>query len=120
MSKVKLWVGLVLLAAWLAACYGLRFSLMEDARWLDWCAAAGNSWACQLRSTLGLIIHWQVLAYGALACALPAVLIHSKVGRVLAVLGLFLATPALVLYTASLGAPALLLSALRLVRAPNA
>ena len=119
MNKVKLIIGVVLLAAWLGACYALRFTLMEDARWLDVCATTG-SWVCGVRSQLGLIIHWQLLAYAALACALPALLIKGKIGRTLAVLGLFLAAPALVLYTASLGAPALLLSALRWVRAEPA
>ncbi|MEX5364169.1 hypothetical protein WCE03_20325, partial [Pseudomonas guariconensis] len=60
---------LLLLSAWLAASYGVRYGLMEDARWVGLCSAAQGYWQCQARSLLGLGIHHQVLAWGALALA---------------------------------------------------
>jgi hypothetical protein len=46
--------------------------------------------------------------------------IPGRLGRSLAAIGLFFALPALVLYTASLAVFALVIAALRLVRAPRA
>jgi hypothetical protein len=71
MSRRFPWVLLLCLAVWLAACYGLRFAFMEDGQWVGVCAESAGIWQCQLRSALGLMIHWGVLAWLALV---PAVL----------------------------------------------
>lgn len=108
----------VSVALWLAACYGLRFALMEDDQWVGLCAEAAH-WECRLRSGLGMLIHFKVIAWSALAAAVPAFLLPGRNGWWLALLGLFLAILALVLYTASLAVFALVIAALRLVRAPQ-
>lgn len=110
---------LLLLSLWLAACYGLRFAFMEDSQWVGICAEAAGRWECQLRSGLGLIIHWRLLAWAALLSALLGFFAPGRIGMLLAALGLFLALPALVLYTASVAVFALVIAALRLVRAPR-
>jgi hypothetical protein len=113
---------LLLLSLWLAACYGLRFAFMEDGQWVGICAEAAEAagrWECQLRSGLGLMIHWRLLAWAALVSAVLGFFAPGRVGKVLAAIGLFLALPALVLYTASLAVFALVIAALRLIRAPR-
>ena len=72
-----------------------------------------------MRATLGLLIHWRVLAWVALGAALLGFLLPGRKGSLLAVLALLFALPALVLYTASLAVFALVIAALRLVRAPR-
>jgi hypothetical protein len=120
MSRRSLGLLLLCLALWLAACYGLRFAFMEDGQWVGVCAESAGLWQCQLRGALGLIIHWRVLAWLALLPALLSVLVPGRAGQGLAAVGLFFALPALVLYTASLAVFALVIGALRLVRAPRA
>ena len=71
MSRRSLGLLLLCLAVWLAACYGVRFAFMEDSQWVGVCAESAGLWQCQLRSALGLMIHWRVLAWLAL---LPALL----------------------------------------------
>ncbi|MDP3846529.1 MAG: hypothetical protein Q8R10_08920 [Pseudomonas sp.] len=113
---------LLLLSLWLAACYGLRFAFMEDSQWVGICAEAAEAagrWECQLRSGLGLMIHWRLLAWAALVSAVLGFFAPARIGMVLAAIGLFLALPALVLYTASLAVFALVIAALRLIRAPH-
>jgi hypothetical protein len=110
---------LLLLSLWLAACYGLRFAFMEDGQWVGVCAEAADRWECQLRSGMGLMIHWRLLAWAALLSAVLGFFVPGRVGTVLAAIGLFLALPALVLYTASLAVFALVIAALRLIRAPH-
>lgn len=110
---------LLLLSLWLAACYGLRFAFMEDGQWVGVCAEAADRWECQLRSGMGLMIHWRLLAWAALLSAVLGFFVPGRVGTVLAAIGLFLALPALVLYTASLAVFALVIAALRLIRAPR-
>ena len=100
---------LLLLSVWLAASYGVRYGLMEDARWVGLCNASQGYWQCQARSLLGLGIHHQVLAWGALCISVMA----------LWVLGLLFGIPALVLYTASIAVFAVVLAGLRLVRQPS-
>jgi hypothetical protein len=108
-----------LLAVWLAASYGLRYGLMEDARWLGWCAQDAGRWQCQLRANLGLLIHFGVFAWTAVGLATAGLLLPGRVGRALAMLALIPGTVALVLYTASLAVFALMFAGLRLVRVPK-
>ena len=107
---------LLLLSVWLAASYGVRYGLMEDARWVGLCNASQGYWQCQARSLLGLGIHHQVLAWGALCISLMALWVPGRGGRVL---GLLFGIPALVLYTASIAVFAVVLAGLRLVRQPS-
>ena len=117
MSRRTPIILLLLLSLWLAACYGLRFAFMEDGRWVGICSESADRWECQLRAGLGLLIHWRVLAWTALAGALLAFITPTRLGRALAVLALLFALPALVLYSASLAVFAVVLAGLRLVRA---
>ncbi|MGE7994120.1 hypothetical protein ACQKPE_24500 [Pseudomonas sp. NPDC089554] len=107
---------LAMLALWLAASYGVRYGLMEDGQWVGLCSAPTSLWQCQVRSLLGLGIHFQVIAWAALVVALLCQLVPGRGGWWLAVLALLLGVPALVLYTASIAVFAVVLAALRLVR----
>jgi len=107
---------LLLLAAWLAASYGVRYGLMEDARFVGLCAEQAAPWQCQVRAGLGLMIHFRVIAWAALAMALACFFVPGRFGRAGAVLALLLGVPALVLYSASLAVFAVVLAGLRLVR----
>jgi hypothetical protein len=109
-------VLVLLLGVWLAAAYGLRYGLMEDARWVGWCAEDPGRWACQVRAGLGLSIHFGVIAWSGLLLAVLGFVLPGRLGRVLALLALLPGIAALVLYTASLGVFAVLLAGLRLVR----
>ncbi|WP_194791342.1 hypothetical protein [Pseudomonas sp. UFMG81] len=109
-------VLLLFLPLWLAASYGVRYGLMEDAQWVGSCVVPTDLWQCQVRSLLGLGIHFQVIAWSALALALLAQLIPKRPGWWLAVLALVFGLPALVLYTASIAVFAVVLAGLRLVR----
>ncbi|HDS1736982.1 MULTISPECIES: hypothetical protein [Pseudomonas] len=111
-------VLLALLPLWLGASYGVRYGLMEDAQWVGLCALPDGYWQCQVRSLLGLAIHFQVIAWGALGLALVAQLVAGRAGWYLAGLALLLGIPALVLYTASIAVFAVVLAGLRLVRQP--
>ncbi|HSC83168.1 MAG TPA: hypothetical protein VLC30_06080 [Pseudomonas sp.] len=106
------------LPLWLAACYGVRFALMEDGQWVGLCVEQAQRWECQARAGLGWLIHFRVIAGAALAFALLGFFIPARAGQRLALLGLFLALPALVLYSASLAVFATVLAGLRLVRKP--
>lgn len=114
---VSLLVLMLALSLWLAACYGVRFALMEDGQWVGLCAEQAQRWECQARAGLGWLIHFRVIAGAALALAVVGFCMPARAGRVLALLGLFLALPALVLYSASLAVFATVLAGLRLVRA---
>lgn len=107
---------LLLLSSWLAACYGVRFALMEDAQWVGLCVEQAERWECQVRAGLGYLIHFRVIAWASLLVAALAFILPGRVGRALAVLALLLGLPALVLYSASLAVFALVLAGLRLVR----
>lgn len=107
---------LVFIALWLAASYGVRYGLMEDGQWVGLCAEPSAYWQCQVRSALGLGIHFRVIAWSALALALIAQVMPRKAGWWLAVVALGFGIPALVLYTASLAVFAVVLAGLRLVR----
>lgn len=97
----------------------LRYQLMEGDHWVGACVAEPEQLACQLRGMLGWLVHFRVLALGALGCALLAFVIPGVWGKRLALPALLLSLPALVLYSASLGACALVLALLRLVRTPQ-
>jgi hypothetical protein len=114
--RLPLVVLFFVLALWLAVSYGLRYGLMEDVQWVGICADEASKWQCQLRSNLGLWIHFGVFGWGALITALVAFFIPRQVGRALAVVGLLLGILALVLYTASLAVFAVVIAGLRLVR----
>jgi hypothetical protein len=115
--------GLLLLSLSLILClvasYGLRYGLMEDQRWVTLCLDGGQQWQCAAREALGLLIHFRVLAWASLLCAALGWLLAGRSGRALAGLGMLLAVPALVLYSATLAAFALVIGGLRWVRAPT-
>lgn len=108
----------VFLVVWLAACYGLRYGLMEDVGWVDLCTTQ-NIWQCHLRAQLGQWIHFGVAFWIALPAALCAFILPGAWGRAMALMGLFFAFPAIALYNATPGIFALVISALRLVRKPR-
>lgn len=107
---------LLWLALWLAASYGVRYGLMEDAQWVGLCTTPGEYWQCQARALLGLGIHFQVMAWAGLGLALLGQVVPGPRGWWLAVLALVFGVPALVLYTASIAVFAVVLAGLRLVR----
>ncbi|MCY1392747.1 hypothetical protein D3C76_423030 [compost metagenome] len=109
----------IVLPLWLAASYGLRYALMEDAQWVGACAEEALRWECQLRSGLGLLIHFRVIAWAALVAALVAFFWSGANGWRLALLAVLFAIPALVLYSASLAVFAVVIAGLRLVRVPR-
>lgn len=111
---------LLILPLWLAASYGVRFALMEDTQWVGLCVDEAARWECQVRASLGLLIHFRVIAYTALALAVIAFVAPGRIGRGLAVLAVLFGLPALVLYSASLAVFAVVIAALRLVRATPA
>ncbi|MBF8781902.1 hypothetical protein IV505_19525 [Pseudomonas fulva] len=113
---IPLLVLLLALGSCLAASHGVRLGLMEDARWVGRCLQPGGAWQCQARSLLGLAIHYQVIAWAALGLALLAQAMRGGRGQGLALAGLLLGIPALVLYTASIASFAVVLAGLRLVR----
>ncbi len=110
---------LIVLALWLAAAYGLRFALMEDSQWVGICVDQAQRWECQVRDGLGLLIHFRVIALVGLIGAVLAFVVPGRAGWWLAVAALVFALPALVLYSASLAVFAVVIAALRLVRAPR-
>ncbi|SEM71873.1 hypothetical protein SAMN04487857_104216 [Pseudomonas sp. ok272] len=108
---------LIILPLWLAASYGARYGFMEDARWVGICVDAASRWECQVRSNLGLMIHFKVLGWAALVAAVLGFVVPGRAGGWLAVLALAFGLPALALYNASLAVFAVVLAGLRLVRA---
>ena len=116
MSPRSILIVLLLAALSFALSYGLRFGLMEEGQWVGICSDQALRWECQLRATLGLLIHWRVIAWLALGLSLVALWVPRRTGLLLATLALICAIPALILYSASLAVFALVLAALRLVR----
>ena len=110
----------IFLPLWLAASYGVRYGLMEDSQWVGMCAAQAPIWQCQVRSLLGLSIHFGVIAWSALGLAVLAQVLPGRLGWRSAVAALLVAIPALVLYTAGTAVFAVVLAALRLVRKESA
>ena len=108
---------LVLLPLWLAASYGARYGFMEDGKWVGICVDEASRWECQLRAGLGLMIHFKVLGWAALGCALTGFVVPGRAGWWLAVLALVFGLPALALYNTTLAVFAGVIAGLRLVRA---
>lgn len=108
---------LLLIALSFAGAYALRFGLMEDGQWVGVCTDQAQRWECQLRALLGLVIHYRAIAWLALGLALLGFFLPRKSGWLIAALALLTAIPALILYSASLAVFAVVLAALRLVRA---
>lgn len=115
--SIAIFVVLVLLS--LAACYGLRYGLMEGDEWVGVCADTPELFACSLRSTLGWMIHLRIIAWAAIVFAGLGFLLPGRLGWWLAVPGLLLGLAGLVLYSASISVFAVVLALLRLVRAPQ-
>lgn len=107
---------LLLIGLWLAASYGTRYGLMEDARWVGACLDHAELWQCRVRSNLGWLIHYGVIGWSAVALAVLGFALPGRPGRLLAGLALVPGIFALVLYTASLAVFAVVLAGLRLVR----
>lgn len=107
---------LVLLPLWLAASYGARYGFMEDGKWVGICVDEASRWECQLRANLGLLIHFKVLGWAALGCALTGFVVPGRAGWWLAVLALVFGLPALALYNTTLAVFAVVIAGLRLVR----
>ncbi|WP_339412065.1 hypothetical protein [Pseudomonas sp. EA_35y_Pfl2_R5] len=103
----------------LALSFALRYQLMEGAQWVGLCVEDPQQLACQVRASLGWLIHFRVLAWAALIIAVLAFVLPGAWGKRLAVLALLLGLPALVLYSASLAVFAVVLALLRWVRAPQ-
>ena len=110
---------LILLPLWLAASYGARYGFMEDGRWVGICVDEASRWECQVRSNLGLMIHFKVLGWTALGAALTAFVVPGRAGWWLAVLALVFGVPALALYNTTLAVFAVVIAGLRLVRKPR-
>ncbi|MBU6958495.1 hypothetical protein KRR23_12175 [Pseudomonas sp. CVAP len=108
---------LIALPLWLAASYGLRYVLMEDAQWVGLCVDEASRWECQARSTLGLMIHFKVMGGAALAAAVLGFVVQGRAGWWLAVLALVFGFPALALYNTGIAVFAVVIAGLRLVRA---
>ena len=118
-SRLPVILLLIVLPLWLAASYGTRYGFMEDAQWVGICVDEANRWQCQLRANLGLLIHFKVMGWGALAAAVLGFVLPGRAGWWLAVLALVLGFPALALYNTGLAVFAVVIAGLRLVRAPR-
>ena len=109
-------VLLVLLPLWLAASYAARYGFMEDGQWVGICVDEASRWECQVRANLGLMIHFKILGWAALAVALISFVVPGRAGWWLAVLALVIGLPALALYNTTLAVFAVVIGGLRLVR----
>ena len=118
-SRLSVILLLIVLPLWLAASYGARYGFMEDAQWVGICVDEANRWQCQLRANLGLLIHFKVMGWGALAAAVLGFVLPGRAGWWLAVLALVFGFPALALYNTGLAVFAVVIAGLRLVRAPR-
>ena len=118
-SRLPVILLLIVLSLWLAASYGARYGFMEDAQWVGICVDEANRWQCQLRANLGLLIHFKVMGWGALAAAVLGFVLPGRAGWWLAVLALVFGFPALALYNTGLAVFAVVIAGLRLVRAPR-
>lgn len=116
MTLRRVLLPLAMLGIWLGACYGVRFELMENPHWVAVCDGKAIGFACSARATLGVVIHFQILARCALLLALLAFFIRRVNGKKLAWTSLIFAAPALALYTVTLAVFAALIAGLRLVR----
>lgn len=114
--RASLIVLFVLVALSLAASYGVRYELMEDARWVGLCSDQAGLWQCQLRSALGYLIHFRMISIAALVASVVGFFVPRCLGWWIAALALVLGIPGLVLYSASLAVFAVVIAGLRLVR----
>ncbi|WP_341305006.1 hypothetical protein [Pseudomonas sp. TMP25] len=120
MPRYLPWVALFIAAVvCLALSFVLRYQLMEGAQWVGLCVDAPQQLACQVRASLGWLIHLRILALAALIFAVIGFVLPGVWGTRLAAPALLLSLPALVLYSASLAVFAVVLALLRLVRAPR-
>ena len=114
--RLPLILLLIALPLWLAASYAARYGFMEDGKWVGICVDEASRWECQVRSNLGLMIHFKVLGWAALGAALVGFVLPGRAGWWLAVLALVFGVPALALYNTTLAVFALVIAGLRLVR----
>ncbi len=114
--RLPLILLLIALPLWLAASYAARYGFMEDGQWVGICADEANRWECQVRSNLGLMIHFKVLGWAALVTSVLAFFVPGRAGWGLAVLGLVFGLPALALYNTTFAVFAVVIAGLRLVR----
>ena len=117
--RLPLILLLIALPLWLAASYGARYGFMEDGQWVGICVDEASRWECQLRSNLGLMIHFKVLGWAALITSVLAFFVPGRVGWGLAVLGMTFGLPALALYNTTFAVFAVVIAGLRLVRKPR-
>src|SRR5471032_2873411 len=78
--RLPLILLLIALPLWLAASYGARYGFMEDGQWVGICADEASRWECQLRSNLGLMIHFKVLGWAALVTSVLGFFGPGRVG----------------------------------------
>lgn len=78
--RLPLILLLIALPVWLAASYGARYGFMEDGQWVGICVDEASRWECQLRSNLGLMIHFKVLGWAALITSVLAFLCRGVQG----------------------------------------
>jgi len=117
--RLPLILLLIALPLWLAASYGARYGFMEDGRWVGICVDEASRWECQLRSNLGLMIHFKVLGWAALIASVLAFFVPGRAGWGLAVLAMVFGLPALALYNTTFAVFAVVIAGLRLVRKPR-
>ncbi|PMV20492.1 MULTISPECIES: hypothetical protein [unclassified Pseudomonas] len=117
--RLPLILLLIALPLWLAASYGARYGFMEDGQWVGICVDEASRWECQLRSNLGLMIHFKVLGWTALITSVLAFFVPGRVGWGVAVLGMTFGLPALALYNTTFAVFAVVIAGLRLVRKPR-
>ena len=117
--RLPLILLLIVLPLWLAASYAARYGFMEDGRWVGICVDEASRWECQLRSNLGLMIHFKVLGWAALVTSVLAFFVAGRTGWGLAVAGLVFGLPALALYNTTFAVFAVVIAGLRLVRQPR-
>ncbi|MBP8926905.1 MAG: hypothetical protein KBG75_13680, partial [Pseudomonadales bacterium] len=102
------------LLSWLAACYVLRFELMESRAAADFCLLDATALSCLLRAQLGRWIYLQYFGIAALLLVLAANCVRGRMRFFLAAAGLCVAIAALVLYNVNFGAPAAVFALLTL------
>ncbi|OAE11635.1 hypothetical protein AZH11_18810 [Pseudomonas simiae] len=117
--RLPLILLLIALPLWLAASYGARYGFMEDGQWVGICVDEASRWECQLRSNLGLMIHFKVLGWAALIASVLAFFVPGRAGWGLAVLAMVFGLPALALYNTTFAVFAVVIAGLRLVRKPR-
>ncbi len=118
--RLPLILLLIALSLWLAASYGVRYGFMEDGRWVGICVDEASRWECQVRSNLGMMIHFKVMGWTALVASVLAFFVPGRAGWGMAMLGMVFGLPALALYNTTFAVFAVVIAGLRLVRKPRA